>query len=162
MAGIVIMVIGVEAVHVPIEYTTVAVPAVTPVTTPPAEIVAEPVPFVIDHVPPPTEFVNAGVVLPVQTVAAPPPIAAGVGLTVKLPAEVPVPPEVVTAIVPVVAPTGTVAVICVAELTVYVIAAVPLNVTAVAPVKFVPIIVIDAPIQPDVGVKEVIVGGENM
>jgi hypothetical protein len=55
------------------------VPAVTPVTTPPAEIVAVPVPAVIDHVPPGVEFVNAGVVEPVHTDVAPPPFAFTVG-----------------------------------------------------------------------------------
>src|SRR6185437_2757149 len=54
------------------------------------------------------------------------------GTTEKLDALVAVPPGVVTAIGPLVALEGTVAVICVAELTVKV-AAVPWNVTAVAP-----------------------------
>jgi hypothetical protein len=50
--------------------------------------------------------------------------------TVKLPVLVAVPSESVTAIVPVVAPAGTVAVICVSELTVKLVAAVPPKVTA--------------------------------
>src|SRR5947208_6396251 len=79
-------------------------------------------------------------------------------VTVKLETLVAVPPGVVTLIVPVVAPVGTVAVICVAELTVNV-ALVPLNFTAVAPVKAVPVIVTLAPTTPLVGVKLVIVGG---
>jgi hypothetical protein len=70
----------------------------------------------------------------------------------------PVPPGVVTLIGPVVAVVGTVAVICVAEFTVNVVAATLLNVTAVAPVKFVPVITTDVPTGPDVGVNEVIVG----
>jgi hypothetical protein len=78
--------------------------------------------------------------------------------TVKLLALVAVPPEVVTLIGPVVDPVGTVAEIAVAELTVKV-ALVPLNRTAVAPVKFVPLIVTLVPTGPLVGVKLVIVGG---
>jgi hypothetical protein len=42
-------------------------------------MVADPVPLVIDHVPPAVEFVNAGVVEPVHTVVAPPPFAFTVG-----------------------------------------------------------------------------------
>src|SRR2546427_1297722 len=79
-------------------------------------------------------------------------------VTVKLEALVAVPPGVVTLIVPVVAPVGTVAVICVAELTVNV-AVVPLNFTAVAPVNAVPVIVTLAPIAPLVGEKLVMEGG---
>ena len=45
-------------------------------------------------------------------------VIVGAEITVKLEALVAVPPEVVTLIVPVVAPVGTVAVICVALLTV--------------------------------------------
>src|SRR6202040_3918108 len=68
-----------------------------------------------------------------------------------------VPPGVVTLSGPVVAPAGTVAWIAVAELTVKV-ALTPLNATAVAPVKFVPLIVTLAPTGPLVGAKLVIVG----
>lgn len=99
-------------------YLTVTVAfAVVPVKTPPPVILAVPVPEITDQVPPPTAFVKAGVEAPVQTVAAPPPIAAGVGLTVKalfaihpftvyltvtVPAEVPVTtPPTVTVAVPV-------------------------------------------------------------
>ncbi len=64
-----------------------------------------------------------------------------------------VPPGVVTAIVPVVAPVGTVAVIWVAELTVNAVAAVPLNLTAVAPVRFEPLIVTVVPTGPLPGVR---------
>jgi len=63
---------------------------------------------------------------------------------------VPVPTELVTVIRPVVAPVGTVAVICVLLLTVNV-AFVPLNLTLVAPVKFVPVIVTEVPTGPLVG-----------
>ena len=63
----------------------------------------------------------------------------------------------VTLILPVVAPVGTVAVIEVEDRTVKVVAVV-LTLTAVAPVKLVPVIVSVAPTAPDVGVKLVTVG----
>ena len=78
-------------------------------------------------------------------------------VTVKFVALVPVPARFVTVILPVVAPVGTVAVIWVAELTVNV-AATLLNLTAVVPVKFVPVIVTTVPTGPLVGVNDVIVG----
>src|SRR5947207_3087177 len=78
--------------------------------------------------------------------------------TVKLPALLAVPPGVVTLIGPLVAPAGTVAVIAVAEPTVK-LALVPLNSTAEAPVKLVPLMVTLAPTGPLAGVKLVIVGG---
>ena len=55
-------------------------------TTPPAVILAVPVPLVIDQIPPVVASVNAGVVEPTQTAVAPPPIAdtAGVALTVRV------------------------------------------------------------------------------
>src|SRR5580704_11369950 len=71
---------------------------------------------------------------------------------------VPVPTGVVTAIGPVVAPVGTVAVIWVPEVTVNVAAAVPLKVTAVAPVNPVPVMLTDVPAAPEVGVNEVTTG----
>jgi hypothetical protein len=46
----------------------------------------------------------------------------------------------------------------VAELTVNVVAVVPLNLTDVAPVRFVPVITTEAPTGPLVGAKPVIVG----
>ena len=79
-------------------------------------------------------------------------------ITVKSPLLVPVPPAVVTATLLVVAPAGTVAVICVAELTEKLVAAVPPKRTAVAPLKLVPVIVTEAPTGPDAGVKSVTVG----
>ena len=79
-------------------------------------------------------------------------------MTVKLDELVAVPDGVVTVIAPVAAPAGTVAVICVDELTVKV-AVVPPKRTAVAPVKFVPVITTDVPGAPLVGEKPVIVGG---
>ena len=64
---------------------TVTVPAVRPVTIPPAVMLAVPVPGVMDQVPPAVASVNAGLVEPAQTVVAPPAIAATVGnaLTVR-------------------------------------------------------------------------------
>ena len=69
-----------------------------------------------------------------------------------------VPPGVVTLSGPVVAPLGTFARIAVSEVTVNLAALTPLNLTAVAPVKFVPLIVTLLPTGPLVGVNVVIVG----
>jgi hypothetical protein len=80
-----------------------------------------------------------------------------VGATAKLLALVAVPAGVVTLRGPVVAPAGTVAWIAVLEVTVK-LAALPLNVTAVAPMKFVPPIVTLVPTGPLPGAKVVIVG----
>jgi hypothetical protein len=79
--------------------------------------------------------------------------------TVKFVELIAVPPPVVTATGPVVAPEGTVAAIWVSELTVKA-ALVPLKVTEVAPVNAVPLIVNEAPIPPLVGLKPVMVGTE--
>src|SRR5438552_18985254 len=68
-------------------------------------------------------------------------------MTVKLLPLLAVPPAVVTLIGPLVAADGTVAVIVVAEFTVK-LALVPLNRTAVAPVKLVPLIVTLVPTGP--------------
>ena len=68
------------------------------------------------------------------------------------------PPGVVTLTFPD-TPDPTTAVILVAELTVNEVAATPPKLTAVAPVKFVPVIVIDVPVPPLVGVNAVTVGG---
>jgi hypothetical protein len=72
-------------------------------------------------------------------------------------AVVAVPSSVVTVIGPVGAPEGTVAVI-VPELLTVNVAALPLNETAVAPVKVVPLIVTPVPAGPEVGAKEVMAG----
>ena len=76
----------------------------------------------------------------------------GAVVTVKSVVLVAVPPGVVTVILPVVAPDGTVAVTEVAVLVVN-IAVTPLNLTAVTPVRFVPVIVTLVPTCPLVGVK---------
>src|SRR5438445_13435577 len=80
------------------------------------------------------------------------------GPTVKLIALLAVPPAVVTLIGPLVAPDGAVAVIVVAEFTVK-LALVPLNRTALAPVRSVPRRVTRVPSGPLVRVKLEIVGG---
>ena len=59
------------------------------------------------------------------------------------------------------APAPTVALMLVALTTENVVAAVPPKLTALAPVKFVPVIVTTWPVLPDVGVKDVIVGGSK-
>ncbi|MEY9227935.1 hypothetical protein ABIF78_000258 [Bradyrhizobium japonicum] len=71
-----------------------------------------------------------------------------------------VPPDVVTLTSTVPVPGGDVAVIWVAELTVKPVAAVAPNVTAVAPVKLVPVIVttVPPPAGPDVGESDVTAG----
>ena len=82
--------------------------------------------------------------------------------TLKLVVLVAVPSESVTAMGPLVAPARTVAVICVFELTVKVVAAVPLNVTADAGLGAswnpVPVMMTCVPTGPHVGLKDVIVG----
>jgi hypothetical protein len=65
---------------------------------------------------------------------------------------------VTTLILPLVAPVGTVAVIWVDEFTVKLVAFVVLNRTAVAPVKFVPVMTTVVPTGPLVGLKDVTVG----
>ena len=77
--------------------------------------------------------------------------------TTKFAALVAVPLGVVTVIGPVVAPFGTVATICVVEFTTKV-AAVPLKLTALGVMKFVPSIVTTVPAAPLVGLNEEIVG----
>ena len=67
------------------------------------------------------------------------------------------PAGVVTLTLPVV-PLATTAVILVALTTVFDVAAVPPKLTAVAPVKLVPVMVTVVPLLADVGVKEVMVG----
>ena len=101
--------------------------------------------------------------VPVMVTTAPGPPDAGlkdvrVGTTLKVAVEVAVPPGVVTLRGPVVAVAGTVAVMLVAELTVKLVALTPLNRTAVAPVKPVPVRVTLAPTTPLAGENEEMVG----
>ncbi len=81
--------------------------------------------------------------------------------TLKFDPDVPVPFGVVTVIVPVVAATGTVVVIDKSLTTVNVGWLVPLNLTAVAPVKPLPVIVTAAPIGPGEPVNDVMTGTGN-
>src|SRR4029079_14666818 len=113
------------------ECLTVTDPAVTPVTTPPEVMVAEPVPFKIDQVPPAVASVKAGVVAPTHTVDAPPPIAATTGapLTVRAAVTVVVPQpvtEYLTVTDPAVTPVTTPPEVMVAE-------PVPLSIDQVPP-----------------------------
>ena len=80
-------------------------------------------------------------------------------VTVKFEAESALPPGVVTANFPVLAPVGTVVEICVALFTVK-DAAVPFRVSAVAPVRLVPVTVTAVPAWPEAGLKLTIVGAE--
>ena len=73
------------------------------------------------------------------------------------PVNVPTPDAVVTETEPE-APAPTVALMLVALTTVNVVAALPPKLTAVAPVKFVPVILTTWPVLPEVGVKDVIAG----
>jgi hypothetical protein len=72
--------------------------------------------------------------------------------------EVAVPPGVVTAMAPVVAPVGTVKVMVVPFTTVKPVITTPFRVTEVAPVKLVPVSVTTVPTVPIPGVKDVMVG----
>ena len=81
---------------------------------------------------------------------------------VKLPADMAVPPGVVTVIFPLVAPLATTAVICVALFTAKLEAAVPLMATAVAPVKLLPVITMELPADPLPGLKLEIAGAATV
>ena len=83
----------------------------------------------------------------------------GAGITVKLPALVAVPPGVVTAMGPLVALSGTVAVILLPLLLIVNSALAPPNITLVTPLRLWPLIVTDAPGPPLDGEKLVIAGG---
>lgn len=107
----------------------------------------------------PVKFVPVSVTLmPAAPLVGVNDVMVGGVVTVKLVALMAVPLAVVTLILPAVAPLGTVADIELSELTVKVVAAVVLNFTAVAPVKFVPVIVTIVPTGPSTGAKLVIVG----
>ena len=73
--------------------------------------------------------------------------------------ELPIPPVAVTVMAPVLAPAGTVTVSFVSEFTVNAGAFVPLKLTRVVPVKFVPVRTTTAPGGPIAGVNDVIAGG---
>ena len=103
------------------------------------------------------------VVFPAHTVVTPLILTGAIDrlLMVILPALVAVPAPVTTVIRPVVV-FGTTAVICVALLTVYELALTPLNLTAVTPIKLVPVITTEAPTHTGLGVKFVMLGVETI
>jgi hypothetical protein len=82
-------------------------------------------------------------------------------VTVKLPVLVALPPGVVTLTGPVVAPAGTIARIAVSDVTVKV-ALSPLNVTALAPLRLLPLIVTPVPTAPLAGERLAIAGGPTI
>src|SRR6185369_17167539 len=86
------------------------------------------------------------------------PVIVGGYLTVNDPALCPVPAAVVTLMRPVVAPAGTVALICAEDTTVK-LAEVPLNLTDVAPLKPLPLMVTVVPTGPLAGENEDTTGG---
>lgn len=98
-------------------------------------------------------------VVPVAATVGVKDVMAGISPNVN-PAREAVPAGVVTLTVPD-APAPTTASILVGELTVNEVAAVPPKLTAVVPVKFVPVIATVVPVPAAVGVKEVIVGGRR-
>jgi hypothetical protein len=158
----------VELVAVPLGVVTRIGPVVAPVGT--ATVILVPAPFTAK--PGAFTLLNETAVAPVKLVPlilTDVPTGPLVGLndvivgapvvvTVKFVELVAVPLGVVTEIGPVVAPEGTVALIRVAFCTVKVAAETPLKRTAVAPVKFVPLIRTEVPTGPLVGLNDVIVG----
>jgi hypothetical protein len=82
----------------------------------------------------------------------------GVTITTKSLALLAVPSAFVTLIGPVLAPLGTTAVICVFETTLKPLAGIPLNATAVVPLKLLPLIVMLVPAIPWMGLNEVMTG----
>ena len=155
---------GVELVATAIGVATLMKPVVAPRGTVTAMLVAELT--VKDVAATPLNLTEVALVkfFPVIVTDVPTPPDAGLksvmmGPTVKVAALVPVPEGLVTLIAPVAAPAGTVTVMVVAGVpTVNVVAATPPNLTAVAPVKFVPVTVTEAPTTPDAGEKPVTVG----
>ena len=155
----------VELVAVPPGVTTETVPVTSDVDITAVTLVALTTVKLAAAIPPILTAVAPARLLPVivRTVPAMPEAGETVDIvggptTVNVAALVPVPPGVVTEMVPVVAVVGTTAVMLVALTTLKLAAAVPLNDTAVAPVKFEPVRVTVAPGLPDVGVKLVMVG----
>jgi len=95
--------------------------------------------------------------VPAGPLAGEKPEIVGTWTTVKVDGLVATPPGVVTETNPVVAAAGTIAVIANAVSPV-IVAAAPLNVTDVAPLRFVPEIVTAVPVGPVAGARPVIVG----
>jgi len=139
-------------------------PLALPAATTAVICVAETTVKLAAGVPPKLTAVTPVKLVPVSVTVAPTAALVGVKLVIfggginVNPANVPVPPGVVTATAPV-APAATTAIICVEETTLKLIAGVPPKATAVAPLKFVPVIVTVAPCAALVGVNAVTVGG---
>jgi len=116
-------------------------------------------------VPPNVTAVAPVKLLPLISTVAPAAALVGVKLVIfggdtnVNPPSVPVPPGPVAETLPLALPAATTAVICVAETTVKLAAGVPPKLTAVTPVKLVPVSVTVAPTAALVGVKLVIFGG---
>ena len=134
-----------------------------PVATTAVMLVAETTLKEVAAVPPKLRAVAPIKLVPVRVTVAP--VAAlvgvkevmtGAGMNVK-PARTTVPPGVVTLTFPLV-PAATTAVMLVAETTLKEVAAVPPKLTAVVPVKLVPVNVTVLPVAALVGVNEVIIG----
>jgi hypothetical protein len=164
---VVVTVKFVALVPMPLAFVTVIRPVVAPIGTTAVSLVDETTLKLLAAVPlnftevVPVKFVPLIVtVVPLGPLVGENDVIVGdpVGVTVKLPVLVAVPPGVVTLIRPDMAPDGTTAVICVGELTVKLVALVFLNFTSVAPVKFVPVMTTDVPTGPEVGTNDVIVG----
>ncbi len=156
-----------ELVPVPAAVVTLIVPLVAALGTVAEICVSEatvkfaPVPLNATVVAPVNALPLIVTVAPAEPLVGVKPVILGAGvppLTVKLLELVATPPPVVTLIGPVLLPVATVAVICVAELTVNDVASVPLKRTNDAPVNPVPLIVTLCPTGPLVGEKLVIVG----
>jgi len=108
------------------------------------------------------KFVPVRVILtPIGPEAGENEVIVGAGMKMYEDVEVAVPPGVVTVILPEVV-FGAKAVMEVALITVKLIASVPLNFTDVVPVKLVPVIVTFTPIGTEVGVNDVILGGNGI
>jgi hypothetical protein len=149
-------------IPVPPGVVTLTFPLV-PAATTAVMLVAETTLKEVAAVPPKLRAVAPVKFVPVRVTVAP--LAAlvgvkeaitGAGINVN-PARTPVPPGVVTLTFPLV-PAATTAVMLVAETTLKEVAAVPPKLTAVAPVKLVPVKVMVAPVAALVGVKEVMTG----
>jgi hypothetical protein len=116
---------------------------------------AAPLNFTVELLLKPTPLIVTTV--PVGPLAGAKPVIDSV--TVKFEALVPVPAGVVTEILPVTAPLGTVALIWMPDTNVTVAEAFVPNLTVAPGTKPVPLIVTVPPVIPDVGVKELTVGG---
>ena len=97
-------------------------------------------------------------VVPTGPLAGSKVVMTGAAVTVNGCVVVTVPPGVVSETTPVVAPVGTVALTDVAETTDREVPVAPLNLTAVVPVRLVPVIVTTVPTGPLTGVNDVTVG----